>query len=230
MNTFDLIYAKSSTFGRDLFHHLVPGTMLLFVLAVPWMFQWAALTDTLGELFDHSGWRSATVSLVAVIVAYALGHVVMSIGYLFRALWLRTLSSTRPVVRLREAEGKLRELTKKSNPEIAKSLPTERDAHLYCETATFKRNSELHAKFIERYNTLAHLRLGLASSLFVGGLLDVILGIAAIWIDALSLWALWFGAVVLGLSLLLLRQQIITSTNFLNRVSVAFQVAMDHHA
>ena len=41
----------------------------------------------------------------------------------------------------------------------------DRDAHLYPEMLTFVRRPELHASFIERYNTLGHLRLGMATSL-----------------------------------------------------------------
>jgi len=228
MNTFDLLYAKSSAFGRDIFQYLVPGTMFLLVVAIPFICSNQEFTDTLEAFFKGSGWRTAAAVLLAVIVAYALGHVISSIGFLLRNRWRREMSKTEHVRKLKEAEEKLSELTKKTEPKAFESLSSEADVSLYCEIVTFKKDPELHAKFIERYNTLVFLRLGLASSFLVGGLLDVIHGIIAIFrLDGSSLWILLFSIILLWLGLLLFRQQIVTMTSFLNRLSVAYQVVSD---
>lgn len=227
MNAIDHIYAKSTAFGRDIFHYLVSGMMLMLIVAIPFAFGKPILPDSLNRLFGDSGWLIASVLFMVAIVAYALGHIVMSIGFMFRNLWVLLFSRTLHVKKFKTAKRKLSELTKKANPKIFESLPSEADINLYCEIVSFKQDAELHTKFIERYNSLAYLRLGLASSFLVGGLLDVVHGII-VWInEGLSVSILLFSSALLGIALLLLRQQVVTMTNFLNRLSVVYQVVVN---
>ena len=103
----------------------------------------------------------------------------------------------------------------------------------------------LHATFIERYNTLWHLRLGLAASLLSAGVFDFIVGL--VWFlpvcrsDSNSAWCIGLlccedrlyvtnagvvvGIVAIALGLVLMRQHLVTKMNFLARVVMAFDIS-----
>ena len=103
----------------------------------------------------------------------------------------------------------------------------------------------LHATFIERYNTLWHLRLGLAASLLSAGVFDFIVGL--VWFlpvcrsDSNSAGCIGLpccedrpyvtnagvvvGIVAIALGLVLMRQHLVTKTNFLARVVMAFDIS-----
>ena len=85
----------------------------------------------------------------------------------------------------------------------------------YCEA-----QPRLHAVFIERYNTLWHLRLGMAAALLSAGIVALALcGFASTGMVAIV------GLISITLGLLLMRQHLVTKTNFLTRVVVAFRMS-----
>ena len=76
--------------------------------------------------------------------------------------------------------------------------------------------------FVERYNTLWHLRLGLATSLLLSGLFCTVVG--CVWCRHLLPVSFSVGIVALASGIVLMRQHLVTNTSFLNRVLAAYQI------
>ena len=95
-----------------------------------------------------------------------------------------------------------------------------RDAHLDAELDVFVRRRDVHATFIERYNTLWHFRLGMAASFLCAGVVGGGIGSCC----GNPLLACGVGSVGIIGGLLLMRQHLVTNTSFLNRVVAAYRV------
>ena len=104
------------------------------------------------------------------------------------------------------------------------------NVHVGLEMSVLLKQPGLHAVFIERYSTLWHLRLGLAASFLVAGVVNLAFAICSL--DATTCCPAQGVPVVIGivglvsilLGLLLTKQHLVTNTNFLHRVVVAFNV------
>ena len=82
--------------------------------------------------------------------------------------------------------------------------------------AVFLRYPDLHAKFIERYSSLTYTRSGMAAAALSGGALGLFLDSYFNWRDNPIGSYAWILA-----GILLLRQQAITRTSFLDRIAAA---------
>ena len=212
----DAVYGRAASFGRDVFHYIVTGTAFVVVCSVPW---WPAISglpeSSLSPTID-STWMQAIVLIVAVIVLFCIGHVLLSVGFCFRNMvWMKLFSCCEHVVKHEEAVQRVKCL---SRPQVGKV--DIRDAHLYAELDVFVRRRDVHANFIERYNTLCHFRLGMAASLLCAGVVGG--GIGSCCGDPVLASSVGIVGTIGGL--LLMRQHLVTNTSFLNRVVAAYQV------
>lgn len=114
---------------------------------------------------------------------------------------------------------------------------SKKDAHVGLEMSVLLKQPRLHAVFIERYNTLWHLRLGLATAFLSAGavnLVDVICSLLRAICTRnechLDVAVLLVGSISIGLGWQLMRQHLTTNTSFLQRVLVAFNVSGRGHA
>jgi hypothetical protein len=92
---------------------------------------------------------------------------------------------------------------------------------LFCEMSVFHRLPDVHAAFVERYNTLAFFRLSFASSSLTGGIV-CLLALKTVCISyVLPMTMLW-----LTIGVMLLRQHFITRTVFLDRVAASYLLSI----
>ena len=98
---------------------------------------------------------------------------------------------------------------------------------LDAEMRVFVKRPDIHTTFVERYNSLWHLRLGLAASLLLSGPFCAVVGF--LWWRHLLPVSLGVGIVALVSGLVLMRQHLVTNTSFLNRVLAAYQI-VQHEA
>ena len=229
------VYERAASFGRDVFQYIVTGTLFAVVGSVPW---WS---DIPWEEVRGSG--QIIVLLVAAIVLFGLGHVLSAIGFCIRNEITRSAESWRVILwrRLVLWPGGSRVVDEYNSALIRtrQALPVtmligdEPDAnvHVGLEMSVLLKHPSLHADFIERYNTLWHLRLGQAASFLVAGVVNS--GVFAVcWIDVatccrdqrLAVIGV-VGLVSILLGQLLARQHLVTNTNFLHRVMVAFNIS-----
>ena len=232
-NIVDSVYERAASLGRDVFHYVVAGTMFATVASVPW---WSNISwEKIREL------SQIPLLLVAAAVLFGLGHVLLAIGF-----WIRHKVTVRPetwwdrlwksifvkcsrchkqledyecaITRARQALPATMVVEGKSWPNM----------HVGLEMSVLVNQPRLHSVFIERYNTLWHLRLGLAASFLLAGVVDLGFAIVSLFtatcvrdqcfpvvVGVVGLVSLLFG-------LLLTRQHLVTSTNFLQRVILAF--------
>lgn len=153
------------------------------------------------------------------------------------------------------------------------AVKSDGNVHIGLEMAVFQKRRQLHADFVERYNTLWHLRLGLSAALLSAGIVAPVLcgllhgeglpiaaavvvswvglgfasggqpdahrhrlfgvatlsGVVVAIVTCAFLRCNWMAAIVglvaIALGLLLMRQHLVTKTNFLTRVVVAFEIS-----
>ena len=216
----DAVYGRAASFGRDVFHYIVTGTAFVVVCSVPWWPETPELltglqASSLSPLID-STWMQAIVLIVAVIVLFCIGHVLLSVGFCIRNMvWMKLFSCCEHVVKHEEAVQRIKCL---SISQIGKV--DIRDAHLDAELDVFVRRRDVHANFIERYNTLWHFRLGMAASLLCAGVVGG--GIGSCCGNPVLACSVGIVGIVGGL--LLMRQHLVTNTSFLNRVVAAYRV------
>ena len=111
------------------------------------------------------------------------------------------------------------------------------DVHLALEMFVLLKQPRLHAVFIERYNTLWHLRLGLAAAFLSAGVLNLAHAICSLLLKICT-WDQCFqvvvglivGSISIGFGWQLMRQHLTTNTNFLRRVIVAFKLSERQNA
>ena len=232
----DSVYERAASFGRDVFHYVVTGTMFAIVSSVPW---WSDIPW--GQIRESS---QIAVLLVAAAVLFGLGHVLLAIGFWIRnkiirpddTWWDRRWSSvftwlSRCRVQVEEYECAL-ERTRQALPDtLVVGNESGENVHLGLEMSVLLERPRLHAVFIERYNTLWHLRLGLAASLLVAGVVHLAFAIWSLGVT-ICLRDQCFPAVIgvgglvsIWLGLVLTRQHLVTNTNYLRRVIVAFNIS-----
>ena len=133
----------------------------------------------------------------------------------------------------RESREYIDEQLSHANTANLKRIVKDRDHHLMLEIVALARNKELHGRFMERYNTLWHVRLALGGAFISAG---VVTGIACLALAALgakdssasgeqvllaailTLVSLFFGGV-------LMHQQFRTQASFYRRVLLAYAEA-----
>ena len=239
----DSVYERAESFGRDVFHYVVTGTMFAIVSSVPW---WSDIPW--GQIRESS---QIAVLLVAAAVLFGLGHVLLAIGFWIRnkiirpddtwwdRLWhsvFTRLSRCRVQVEEYKCAKKWAlERTRQALPGTLvvgnESGENGENVHLGLEMSVLLERPRLHAVFIERYNTLWHLRLGLAASLLVAGVVHLAFAIWSLDVT-ICLRDQCFPAVIgvgglvsIWLGLMLTRQHLVTNTNYLRRVIVAFNIS-----
>lgn len=207
-------------FGRDLFHYGLSAVVFCFSVLSPiiLMALWGGGGVSAIDLtFNLDAWEKTALTVCLVLLSYALGHILLSIGFVYRAFWKRMFSWLKHVQNLVRAEEKVKALFIQGASAMSNVSPYPHDFHIIGEMSVFHRLPDVHATFIERYNTLAFFRLGLASSMISGGLVCIsLLKIASIFY-AISMAVLW-----LSMGVILLRQHFITLTGFLNRIAAAY--------
>lgn len=220
MRTLELAYARGSMFGRDLFHYGLSAVVFYFCILSTFhqgaFLQFDLVTQILHKL---GAWEKTGLTVLLVLVSYALGHLLLAIGFVYRTVWKRIFHGLKHVKNLVYAEGKVKELVL-ARAEVAPGVSSyPHDYHLFCEMSAYQNMPDVHATFIERYNTLAFLRLSLASSALTGSIFCISLLVTAPEISELIIAFFW-----LVMGVLLLRQYFITRTGFLNRVAAAFVI------
>lgn len=231
------VYERASSFGRDVFHYITSGTVFLLVSSVP---LWPRICLDNSEL---SNWEStvtdAGIQLAALFVAatvmFCLGHLLSCVGFWIRnkiilqcdSCWDRAWHWALIVLCCCHSELRKNEKTRQEIEAICKSdrshltVEDKRDVHVGLEMVVFEKRRQLYANYVERYNTLWHLRLGLAASLLCAGLIGSAIGFC--WGNSPMLTVCVAVAAISG-GLLLLRQHLVTNTNFLHRIVVAFKI------
>ena len=232
----DSVYERAASFGRDVFHYVVTGTMFAIVTSVPW---WS---DALwGQIRESS---QIAVLLVAAAVLFGLGHVLLAIGFWIRNKIVLPDDSTRGdkvwhwiLVRLfccRAQVTAYRCAIKCARMAVPAALVVGNEpaasVHVGLEMSVLLKQPRLHAVFVERYNTLWHLRLGLAASFLLAGVVDLVVATCSLDLATCSRYQRavvggGIGLVSILLGLLLMRQHLVTNTHFLQRVILAFKVS-----
>ena len=212
------IYSGASSFGRDVFHYIVIGTLFVVVCSIPFWERCGGLwPSSLSEAVESPGLQIVLL-FVAVIVMFCTGHVLLSVGFCIRNhVWRRAFSCCAHVTKYEDA------LLRMKNLGGGQAWPSEdRDVHLDAEIRVFVKRPEIYTTFVERYNTLWHLRLGLAASLLLSGPFSAIVG--CLWCqDGLAL-SFGVGSAAFWSGVLLMRQHLVTNTSFLNRVLAAYLI------
>jgi len=232
----ELAYARSSMFGRDLFHYGVSAVVFSFCLLSPVLlksFRACGSVSSCELTQDLDAWEKTGLTVGLILLSYALGHLLASIGFLYRALWRRSFRWTKHVGNLENAEERLESMvsrdplsstTSNSAADGEQAPMSTSDVHVFYEMEVLRKLPEVHATFVERYNTLAFLRLGLASSVLTAGFACLVLPCLKI---APAAYAISLGLFWVAAGVLLLRQHLITQTNFLNRVAAGYALAED---
>ena len=210
----DAAYGRATSFGRDVFHYVVTGTVFaLFCSAAIWSRIPDIHTIKLPPVAEPASVQLALLGVVLVAL-FGAGHVLLAVGFCIRRWWLKIFARCEHVVNYHDAEERIKAL-------IGHRLTVDADrhAHVYPEMTVFVTRPELHANFIERYNTLWHLRLGLAASMLFAAFIDIVIGFLCCELPPLVV-----GVVAVVLGLLLVRQHLVTHTNFFDRIAAAFSV------
>ena len=184
-----------------------------------------------------------TVLFVVATVLFALGHVLLAIGFWIRnkliepneSWWDRSWNCV--LLRFAHCRDQVEHYncaTERARQALPSTLvvgsESTANVHVGLEMSVLLKQPGLHAVFIERYNTLWHLRLGLAASFLVAGVVNLVFAICSL--DVATCWRDQRSAIVTGLvglvslllGRLLTRQHLTTSTNFLYRVIAAFNI------
>ncbi len=219
-NIVDSLYERTASFGRDLFHYIVTGTMFAVVSSVPW---WSKLNEcranVIAPILEDVRVQIALL-FVAVIVLFGMGHVLLAIGFCLQKWWVAAFRCSQHVARYEAARQRVRGATGRKSGFRHLAVKSDSDVHMGLEMSVLRAQPKLHAVFIERYNTLWHLRLGMAAALLSAGI--VALALCGFRCDGM---AAIVGLVAIALGLLLMRQHLVTKTNFLIRVVVAFRMS-----
>ena len=144
----DRIYGRAASFGRDVFHYIVTSTLFVVVCSVPfWERCSGSWPPNLPAAVENPGLQIVFL-FVAVIVLFCIGHVLLSVGFCIRNnIWTR-FSCCEHVAKY---EGAILRIKKLRGDQA--EYGDERDAHLDAEISVFIKEPDLHARFVERYNT-----------------------------------------------------------------------------
>ena len=239
----DALYDRAASFGRDVLVYVVAGGVFVFVASVPWLLlaperPTLTILDGLADIFG-GGSMFVAVSTTAVFLLFAIGQVMLSIGFCLSseraACPVLPEKNTGDLARLRAAARResleyIDEQLSHANTANLKGIVRDRDHHLMLEIVALGRNKELHDRFIERSNTIRHVRLALGAAFISAG---VVTGVACLALAALgakdsaasgervllaailTLVSLFFGGV-------LMHQQFRTQASFYRRVLLAY--------
>lgn len=229
----DSLYERAASFGRDVFHYIVTGTMFAIVCSMPW---WSSIPWE-----EVRGSSQIAVLFVAATVLFGLGHVLLAIGFWIRNKIIRPGRSPWDkswnwvFLRLANCRDQVDEYNcateraRQASPgTLVVGNESTADVHVGLEMSVLLKQPRLHGVFIERYNTLWHLRLGLAASLLIAGVVNLVFAICSFDVTTCcrdqrsAIVACVVGLASILLGLLLTRQHLITSTHFLHRVIAAF--------
>lgn len=218
MNLFELMYVKSSTFLRDVFQYLFSGILFTFLLLLGLSVHGSRWSQVLDGAFGSS---FPLRLIFGTIFAYAAGHILYITGgmlcYFFGSLG-RSWRRRAPNSLEKKKENLKSRLDSIDIGKKALSTLNKLDHHLYYEMRVFKDAPELHARFVERYNVLTHMRKSLSSCFFWTSIIYFLL---------LPKKAAFISIEVglLLLSILLLRYVKLTEGHFLDRVYVSYLIA-----
>lgn len=104
--------------------------------------------------------------------------------------------------------------------ELSNALLEDIPIHLYFEMTVFVNRTDLHARFIERYNVLMFMRQSLSSCLFF-------VCIVYLFLLPITIFSIVVEIILFLLSLLLFRQYILTEIGFLDRVFASYLIAKE---
>lgn len=198
----DSVYEKAASFGRDVFQYIVTGTMFAIVCSVPW---WSSIPWE-----EVRGSSQLTVLFVVATVLFALGHVLLAIGFWIRnkliepneSWWDRSWNCV--LLRFAHCRDQVEQYncaTERARQALPSTLvvgsESTANVHVGLEMSVLLKQPGLHAVFIERYNTLWHLRLGLAASFLVAGVVNLVFAICSL--DVATCWRDQRSAIVTGL-------------------------------
>ncbi len=239
------VYEKAESLGRDVFLYVVTGSMFAAVSSVPWRsdIPWWWIRE----------WNQFTLLLVAAIVTFCLGHGLLAIGFWIRnKITVSGVGSRRQCWRsallylfccrhlVREHKCAVRQVRAALPRDLQDVITRDQDAHLGLEMSVLLKQPRLHAVFIERYNTLWHLRLGLATAFLLASVVNLAHANCSLLHSLLraigtrnaccqDVVGLIVGSIVgltsLALGWQLMRQHLTTNANFLRRVIVAFKIS-----
>jgi hypothetical protein len=228
MSYFEILYSRASTLARDLFQYLFGGVFFVWLLAVVVVFEDGLETverwnrALLPTLVSPDG-ASAPAVVVAIILLYLAGQLLYSLSSMIFWVYgkigavVGRIFGGGPTPRLQRLERNLSERFLREmggDTPLGGGLP----CHLYFEMLVFLRAPELHARFVERYNSLVHMRRTLSSCMFFAGLC----GLAYLGPGPGGL--AWSGF-CLGLSVLLYWNYLESRVGFLERVAAGTMVA-----
>ena len=234
-NVLDSVYGRAASLGRDVFQYIVTGTMFAIVCSVPW---WS---NSLWK--EIQGSSQITFLLVVGTVLFGLGHVLLTIGFWIRNKIIRPgesgwsrfqrcvflcLAGCR--VQVKEYDSAIKRARQALPRNLAVGDEPPANVHVALEMSVLLKQPELHAVFVERYSTLWHVRLGLAASFLVAGVVNLVFAICSFDVATCcrdqrhAVVAGVVGLVSILLGRLLTRQHLVTNTYFLHRVIVAFKL------
>lgn len=235
------MYERASSFGRDVFLYIASGTVFVLVClicTVP-LCRWIPLDSA-----EFAKWESTVTDagvqlaalFVAAIVLFCLGHLLFCVGFWIRnkiilpcnSCWDKAWHCVLTCLCCCRSElEKNKSARQKVDDTICRfdcshlTIDDMRDVHVVLEMVVFEKRRQLHANYVERYNTLWHLRLGLAASLLCAGVIGLAIGFSLGNCSVLTV-CVAVGAILGGL--VLMHQHLVTNTNFLHRIVVAFKI------
>ncbi len=228
MSTLEQIYAKGSMLGRDLFHYGLTAVVFSFCIltALPFMNITAAAKEKLRLGFwdglvtgvlKGGVWEQTGILFCLILLSFAVGNLLLSIGFFYRNIWKEMFGGLKHIKGMVAAEKKLSKIVADLTPSLDQLYSKTHEFQIFGEILAYQKAPDVHAKFIERYNTLTYLRLGLASAMLTGGVTSLGLQLYLNATIANVPAVLW-----IVLSLIFFRQYFVTRTGFLNRVTATY--------
>ncbi len=225
MNALELMYVKSSIFLRDVFHYLVPGVLFVFLLLLGLSLDGRCWSQWLNRAFESS----FVVGLFLVtILAYAAGHILLITADIILDCFrrLRGSNKNRMANNYKQKEDYLKSRFDSLDTDKKRlSIFNDADRHLYYEMRAFSDTPELHARFVERYNVLMHMRKSLSSCFLLTSLFYLLIYITA---KEKAGFIIVMAVVLFVLFIILLWRAAITRSHFLNRVYVSYLIAEEN--
>lgn len=238
MNTLEIIYAKTSTFGRDLFYYLLPAILFYVISLNPLLFGYKLNYFSL-EVISKANFDSFEKTIFIIIIiflSYGFGQFLLILGFLYEKLWIKLCEKFYPYSELKKIKEKIEKLSKERYENVLPSLYINNNSsgnssdklidpdshHVLFEMLVFEKMPNVHSYFINRYNILSYLRLSFASSILFGGLVCSIL-----FYKELEFYILVVLSISIGSSFLFMRQHFITQISFLSRIIAAYVVYIE---
>lgn len=166
----ELLYSNSISFARDVFQYAIPGLLFLFLLSLPVLLEY----DHRYLVLFHKGLKGILgwIAIVVVLLSYICGQIIYSLSHCVFELYKALHCHANEKEKLRQIRKNLHDILRSESPELEtkyskfKHCGSEKkddEIHLFYEISTFATASEVHGKFIERYNILEHFRKSMSS-------------------------------------------------------------------